>query len=253
MSDQPRADARAARVALERLLDADAPHLADLLPASFLDAAEAYVALLLDANARLNLTRVVEPEAVARLHLLDAVAALPLLDEARPASAIDLGSGGGVPGLVLAIARPEVGWTLIDSVRKKVDALRGFVETLGLSNVTVVADRAEVLGRNTRHRDAHDIVTARACAAMPVLVEYALPMLRRGGWLVAWKAQVGAQEMAAGAAATALLGGGPAHWRPSGAPSLGDHGFVVVPKVASSTPERFPRRPGEPGRRPLGR
>jgi 16S rRNA (guanine527-N7)-methyltransferase len=245
------ADARAARVALERLLETDAPQLQSLLPAGFADAAERYVELLLDANQRLNLTRVVDPEAIARLHLLDALAALPLLDEIGPRSALDLGSGGGVPGIVLALARPAVHWTLVDSVRKKVDALRGFVEALGLSNVALVAERAEILGRDADHREAHDLVAARACAALPVLVEYAMPLVRRGGSLIAWKGKVGAEEMAAGAAASTLLGGGQLERRPSGVPSLGDHAFVIVPKLAS-TPERFPRRPGEPGRRPLG-
>jgi 16S rRNA (guanine527-N7)-methyltransferase len=245
-----RADARAARVALERLLAADAAHLAALVPPGFANAAERYVALLLGANRRLNLTRVVEPEAVARLHLVDALAALPLIEEIEPQSALDLGSGGGVPGIVLAIARPAVRWTLVDSVRKKVDALAGFVAALGLPNVTLIAERAELLGRGPR-RESFDVVTARACAALPVLAEYALPLLRVGGSLVAWKGPVSAEEMAAGAGSSTLLGGGPPDRRPSGVSSLGNHAFVIVPKVAS-TPERFPRRPGEPARRPLG-
>ncbi|HET6649092.1 MAG TPA: RsmG family class I SAM-dependent methyltransferase, partial [Candidatus Limnocylindria bacterium] len=119
-------DARAARLELERLLP---PNAWDL-PAGFADAAERYVALLLDANGRLNLTRVVEPAAVARLHLLDALAALPLVDSLAPARALDLGSGGGVPGLVLALARPTISWTLVDSVGKKADALTAFADGL---------------------------------------------------------------------------------------------------------------------------
>lgn len=248
---QAEADARAARLALEHLLATDAAHLAALLPPGFADAAERYVALLLDANRRLNLTRVVEPEAVATLHLLDALAALPVLDELAPRSALDLGSGGGVPGIVLAIAQPMVQWTLVDSVRKKVDALSGFAAALGLPNVTTIAGRAETMGRDRAHRAAYDVVTARACAALPVLAEYALPLVRRGGLLVAWKGPIGPEEMAAGAAASRMLGGGQPERRPSGVESLGDHAFVIVAKVAP-TPERFPRRPGEPGRRPLG-
>ena len=124
-------DARAARLAIERLLPADAL----TLPDGFADAAERYVGLLLDANRRLNLTRVVEPEAVARLHLLDSLAALPIVDALAPDRAVDLGSGGGVPALVLALARPKIGWTLVDSVGKKADALRSFVAALGLPNV----------------------------------------------------------------------------------------------------------------------
>jgi 16S rRNA (guanine527-N7)-methyltransferase len=156
-----------------------------------------------------------------------------------------------VPGIVLALARPAVHWTLVDSVRKKVDALGGFVEALGLANVVVIAERAETLGRDPAHREAHDLVAARACAALPVLVEYALPLLRRGGSLIAWKGPVSVGELAGGGGASRLLGGGPPERRHSGVASLGDHTFVTVPKLAA-TPERFPRRPGEPSRRPLG-
>ena len=153
-------DARAARVALDRLLEAEPLELPD----RFGDAIEHFVALLLEANQRLNLTRVVEPEAIARLHLLDSVSALPMIDAAPTNRGLDLGSGGGVPGLVLAIARPRIAWTLVDSVRKKADALIGFVAALGLSNVAVIAERAEVLGRYPEHRETYDLVTARACA-----------------------------------------------------------------------------------------
>jgi 16S rRNA (guanine527-N7)-methyltransferase len=222
------------------------------LPSDFLDRIERYVALLLDANTRLNLTRVVEPEAVARLHLLDALAALPMLDALGPSAALDLGSGGGVPGIPLALARPAVQWTLVDSVGKKADALRGFVRSLGLDNVAVIAERAELLGRSPAHRERYDLLAARACAALPVLVELALPLLRIGGELLAWKGPLddASAEMQHGRAAVERLGGGPLRLVPAGIEALGDHTFVVVPKDRP-TPARYPRRPGEPNRRPL--
>jgi 16S rRNA (guanine527-N7)-methyltransferase len=245
----PLTDARASRLALEHLLaDADATLS---LPSDFLDRVEAYVGLLLEANERLNLTRVVEPDAVARLHLLDSVVALPLVDAVAPRRAIDLGSGGGVPGIVLALARPSIAWTLVDSVSRKADALRGFAAALGCSNVRVLAERAEVIGRDPDHRATYDLVTARACASLPVLAEYALPLLLTGGQLIAWKGPIADDELAAGAAAADLLGGGLPSVHGSGAPALGDHRFVVVEK-RSATTERFPRRPGQPVKSPLG-
>lgn len=250
MSD-PLTDARAARQALDRLLETDPPAGDLALPAGFSDAVERYVALLLEANAHLNLTRVVEPEAVARLHLLDALAAIPILDELGPMRALDLGTGGGVPGLVLALARPSVEWTLVDSVRKKVDAVRSFVEALGLGNVAAVAERAESLGRAVEHREAYGLVTARACAALPVLAEYALPLLAVGGALVAWKGRIGEDELRFGASAAELVGGSVTGVRPAGFAALGEHRFVVVAKDRP-TPRRYPRRAGEPSRRPLG-
>ncbi len=242
------ADARAARDEIERLV-ADASFD---LPDGFADAVERFVALLLEANRRLNLTRVVEPAAVARLHMLDSLAALPLIDgDEPPGPGLDLGSGGGVPGLVLALARPRQSWVLVDSVRKKADAMREFVRELGLANVEVLAERAEDLGRNPDHREHYAFVTARACAALPVLAEYALPLIAQGGRLLAWKGPIADEELRAGAAAARLLGGGPPDVIPAGFDALGDHRFVVIRKTGP-TPSAYPRRPGEPSRRPLG-
>ena len=243
-------DAREARIAFERLLETDAPALTPLLPVGFADGVERFVALLLDANARLNLTRVLKPEAVARLHLLDSIAALPLVDLVGAARAVDLGTGGGVPGVVLAIARPNMRWLLADSVRKKADAVAAIIAELGLPNVEVASERAEVLGRT--RRASSDLVTTRALAPLPVLVEYALPLLRVGGSLLAWKGSLGAEEMRAGAAAAVEVGGEAPEVVPSGVDALGDHQFVAVRK-GQPTPDRYPRRPGEPTRRPLGR
>ncbi|MEX1072681.1 MAG: 16S rRNA (guanine(527)-N(7))-methyltransferase RsmG [Chloroflexota bacterium] len=251
-TDGAAATAQTTRQALEVLL-ADAPAIAALLPPGYLATVERYVALLLVANARLNLTRVVEPQAIARTHLLDALAALPLLDEWAAARAVDLGSGGGVPAIPLALARPEIAWTLVDSVGKKASALREMVEALGLAGVTVVAERAEEVGRDPRHRERYDLVTARAFAALPVLAELSMPLLHVGGRLLAWKGPLRDQdeELRRGRTALGEVGGGRPRMVESGVSALGGHTFVVAPKERP-TPARFPRRPGEPARRPLG-
>jgi 16S rRNA (guanine527-N7)-methyltransferase len=246
----PRAAREIAR-ALDALL-ADEPALAALLPDGYVARAAAYARLLLEANRRTNLTRVTEPAEVARLHLLDAIVALPLLDAVGGGSAVDLGSGGGVPGIPLALARPGTQWILVDSIRKKADVLASISAELGLANVTVVAERAELLGRDPSHRERHDVVAARACAPLPVLAELALPLLRVGGMLLAWKGPLteNDEELDRGTAALRELGGGQPELRP-GPKALGGHTFVHVRKERP-TQERYPRRPGEPSRRPLG-
>lgn len=251
----PTADAgpaRSARIELDALLG-DSPGLASSLPARFGDAVERYVALLLEANARVNLTRVVAPAEVARLHLLDALAVLPLLDETAAQRVIDLGSGGGVPAIPLALARPGVEWVMVDSVRKKAAILESFVTALGLTNARVLAERAETLGRDPQHRERYRAVTARACAPLPVLAELALPLAELGGWLLAWKGPLTEDddEVRRGRAAIGQVGGGSLRIVEAGPRELGGHTFVVVPKERA-TPARFPRRPGEPSRRPLG-
>jgi 16S rRNA (guanine527-N7)-methyltransferase len=114
-----------------------------------------------------------------------------------------------------------------------------------------VAERAEIVGRDPSRRESYDLVTARACAALPVLVEYALPITAVGGTLLAWKGRLADAELDAGREAAQLLGGGAPSVRPSGFDELGDHRFVVVPK-SRPTPAAYPRRAGEPSRRPLG-
>jgi 16S rRNA (guanine527-N7)-methyltransferase len=244
--------AAGARRALETLLSEE-PAISASLPQGWSDAIERFVALLLAANRQVNLTRVTAPDEVARLHLMDSLAALPLIDALAPRRVVDLGSGGGIPGLPLALARPDVRWTLVDSVSKKAAILAKFVATLGLQNVVVVADRAEALGRDAEHRERYDLVTARACAGLPVLAELALPLLAVSGMLLAWKGPLAEddEEVRRGRAAIGQLGGGRLRIVDPGIPALGGHRFVVVPKERS-TDARFPRRPGEPGRRPLG-
>ena len=127
---------------------------------------------------------------------------------------------------------------------------RSFVDALGLANSQVVGTRAELLGHDPAHRAHYDLVAARACAPLPVLVELALPLLRIGGTLLAWKGALSDAELEAGAAASAQLGGAPPAVHESGYEALGDHRFVVI-RMIGATPERFPRRPGEPARRPL--
>jgi 16S rRNA (guanine527-N7)-methyltransferase len=244
--------ASAARLILEDDLSA-LPAIASRVPASALPAIERYVALLLEANTRLNLTRIVAPTDVARQHLLDALAALPLLDQIGGVRAVDLGSGGGVPAIPLAIARPEVQWLLVETVGRKAAALAGFVDALGLANVSIAVLRAEQLGRDPAHRERADLVTARACAPLPVLAELALPLLRIGGELLAWKGPLGDpdDEVRRGRTATGEVGGSDLRIVPAGVDLLGGHTFVRIAK-RRPTPAKFPRRPGEPGRRPLG-
>lgn len=252
MPSNDQSEAAEARRALEELL-ADLPAISATLPNGFLDAAQHFVGLLLGANHRVNLTRVTSPGEVARLHLLDSLAALPEIDRVAPSEGIDIGSGGGLPALPLALARPQMRWTLVDSIGKKAAILTEFAQALGLRNVTVVADRAEALGRSATHRERYGLVTARACAALPVLAELALPLLEIGGSLLAWKGPLTEtdEEVRRGRAASGQLGGGRLRIVDPGVSALGGHRFVVVPKQRA-TDARFPRRPGEPGRRPLG-
>jgi 16S rRNA (guanine527-N7)-methyltransferase len=166
-----------------------------------------------------------------------------------PQRVIDVGSGGGLPGLPLKIARPELRLTLLEANHRKAAFLVQAAARLELEGVEVLAERAEDAGRDPRHREAYDVAVARALAALPVLAELCLPLVAVGGRLLAMKTDAAAEAKAAEGAIRRLGGelvevGAAA----SAARSLGE--VVVVAKVAP-TPDEFPRRAGVPGRRPL--
>ena len=176
----------------------------------------------------------------------DCLVVVPHLQGAR--TLVDVGSGGGLPGLVLRIARPDLAVTLVEADRAKAAFLVQAAARLGLAGVDVVAGRAEVAGHDPRYREAFDVATARALAPMPVLAELCLPFVRVGGRLLAQK--TGHEDVAAAAHAIEVLGGSPAEVVAAPSAARSDGTVVVVSKLRP-TPDRYPRRPGAPARRPL--
>ena len=172
---------------------------------------------------------------------------LPAVREARTIA--DLGSGAGLPGLPLAIAAPDAQVFLVESSRRKCAFLERARVEVGVANAEVVCARAEAWPEG---RERCDVVIARALAPLPVLVEYAAPLLRVGGSLVAWKGARAAAEEADGAAAAGRLGLGEPEAVPVVPfPAARDLHLYTVRKEAS-TPPGFPRRPGAAAKRPLG-
>ena len=181
-------------------------------------------------------------------HLADSLVALELPGVRGARRVADLGSGTGFPGLALAAALPGARVSAVESAGRRCDFLRRAVQAAGLENVEVVHARAEAWREGT---GACDLVTARALASLPVLAEYAAPLLREGGTLVAWKGRRDPGEEAAGAAAAEQLGLEPQEVRRvEPFPAARDRHLHVYRKTAP-TPERFPRRAGRAAKRPL--
>ena len=224
------------------------------LDAVALERFDTYRSLIIDSAARFNLTAVREPGAIEERLFLDALALgrvlakRSLLPEA--ARVLDLGSGAGLPGLPLKIARPDLDLTLLEAHGKRCEFLRSVVAALKLEHVRVVQGRAEELGHDTDLRESFDLVVARAVAPLPVLIEYALPFLRPGGHLAATKGAAAEREVEQATRALAELGGSlvdlAAYETPSGVAST-----VVVIAKTGPTPGRYPRRTGIPAKRPL--
>lgn len=134
---------------------------------------------MLRVNRQFNLTRITEPLEFWEKHLWDSLSGIePWLREESPWQCLDIGTGGGFPGLPIAIVRPTWQVTLLDSTRKKITFIQQMIETLGLSNAKGLVDRVEHLGHNPQHREFYDLATIRAVASAAVCAEYALPMLK---------------------------------------------------------------------------
>ena len=214
------------------------------------DRIAAYHGMLVEANARMNLTRVPDdPVEAADRNYLDCIAALaggfPAVE-----TAVDVGSGAGFPGIPLAIMLPETRFTLIDAIKKRVDFLNAVIERLGL-NARALHVRAEEAARRRDMREAFDLATARAVAPMNVLCEYLLPLVKVGGRALALKGPGLDEELAGAERAAALLGGRVERVQPRVIPGRDwDHRAAWIVKE-TPTPDQYPRRPGMAEKRPL--
>lgn len=205
--------------------------------------------LVTEAGRRFNLTALGEDEA-AEKHYRDCLAARSVLRELPAGSRLlDLGTGAGFPGLVLAAVCRELSFTLADATAKKCDFLSSALNELGLDNVCVVCGRGEDLGRG-RLRESFDLVTARAVASLRELVELALPLLRPGGRLLAMKGAGWAEEVREAEHALRELTGRVTEAREY-ALSGGDRRCLLLVEKLAPTAAKYPRRPGIPHKRPL--
>jgi 16S rRNA (guanine527-N7)-methyltransferase len=194
-------------------------------------------------------TTVVEPERAVDVHLADSLVALDLAPVRQARVIADLGAGAGLPGLPLAVALPEAHVALVESVGRKGAFMQRCIDAMGLSNAEVVIARAEEWREGI---GTCDVVTARALAPLNALLEYAAPLLRDGGLLVAWKGHRDPDEERAGRAAAARLGMEVEEVREV-APFPEAHArHLVVARKIAPTPAGFPRRPGMARKRPLG-
>jgi 16S rRNA (guanine527-N7)-methyltransferase len=225
--------------AYDAALDAGVAALPVSLTPTARAAIDDHVRLLLAWNRAINLTAITDPARVALLHVVDSLTAIPVVEARRGRAGhgavrlLDLGSGGGYPGIPLAVAVPDAAVTLVESIGKKARFLEAAVEVSDLGpRVTVLGARAETLAVPIRRGDIapFDIVTARAVGALPDLVRLAFPLLGPGGRLVAWKRGDIAPEITAASRVAGPLGGSRVTVRPTGVPGLEGHVLVVIEK-----------------------
>jgi 16S rRNA (guanine527-N7)-methyltransferase len=214
---------------------------------------ETYYRELVAWNARFNLTRITAYDQVQVQHFLDSLAVLIGAGDAFPTGAqvIDVGTGAGLPGVALKIARPDLRVTLADSVGKKVQFLEHLIETLGLADTRAIHARAEDLGQALAHRAVYEVAVARAVADLSVELEYLLPLLKVGGGPIAPNAAHVEEEVGRAAKAIRTLGGGAPRLAEYTLPGLDDPRTLVILHKVKPTPPTYPRRAGLPSQEPL--
>ena len=217
-----------------------------------------YYEELLAWNDKFNLTAITDYEQVLIRHFLDSLSCL-LAQEAKAAlyraggRTVDVGSGAGFPGIPLKLVCPAGRLTLLEATGKKVTFLEHMIGRLGLRTVTAVKARAEELAHDPSHREQYDLALSRAVAELPVVAEYTLPFCKVGGWAIAQKGEAGAAEAWTAERAISMLGGELRRVVQVELPGLAENRSLIVIEKVHPTPDAYPRRPGVPSKRPLGR
>lgn len=211
---------------------------------------EIYGELLKDWNSKINLTAITDDEGIAVKHFLDCLLVTKSAEFKSGMKVIDVGTGAGFPGLVIAAAYPELRVTLLDSTGKKLKAVQDMAEKMGVTNAAVVHMRAEDAGKNPDFREQYDFATARAVAELRVLAEYTLPFVKKGGMFLSLKGSTALNELSAGEKAVQILGGKIEGVDEFSLPG-GDKRAIIKVKKISQTSAKYPRPSAQIAKKPL--
>lgn len=210
-----------------------------------------YMDMLLEWNEKVNLTAIKEKDEFIKKHYIDSVICHGFPEMKNAETIIDVGTGGGFPGIPLAIIFPEKQFVLMDSLLKRLKIIDELTEKLGIDNVRTLHGRAEDLGRNKEHREKYDICVSRAVANLATLSEYCLPFIKVGGSFLAYKAVKAEEEIKAAKGAVHLLGGTISREEKVELPDFNlEHNIIVIDKV-QNTSAKYPRKAGTPSKEPL--
>ncbi len=210
-----------------------------------------YYEMLVEWNQVMNLTAITEYEEVMKKHFLDSITLIKAFDITKKVSVIDVGCGAGFPGLALKIAYPNLKVTLLDSLNKRIHFLDEVIAKLGLEGVETIHGRAEDFAKPGKLRECYDLAVSRAVANLSTLSEYCLPFVKTGGYFIPFKSEKVQEEIKDAEKALSVLGGTLEGQVEFTLPDTDYYRNLVVIKKTKSTPAKFPRKAGLPGKEPI--
>ncbi len=211
---------------------------------------EIYASLLRQWNEKINLTAILDDEGIAVKHFLDCLVVCKFANFKDGQKIIDVGTGAGFPGLVIAASNPNLQVTLLDSTGKKLKAVQDIAEKMGVTNIEILHSRAEEAGQNKMYREKYDFATARAVAELRVLSEYTLPFVKKGGSFISLKGAAALEEIDGATTALKTLGGKIEETYEFSLPN-GDKRALINVKKISQIPPKYPRVSAQIAKKPL--
>jgi 16S rRNA (guanine527-N7)-methyltransferase len=213
---------------------------------------DSFQRLLHEWNEKINLTTITDLDEVRIRHFLDSLSIASVIGFETGDKLIDVGTGAGFPGLPLAIAYPQIEVTLMDSTQKKLSFIEKVIGELGLKNAKTLHARAEDAGQDDQHREQYDVVTARAVAMLPTLLEYLLPFAKVGGFCIAMKGESAEREIDEAKRALFVLKGEAKPVAEVQLPGVDKAHYLVTVEKLDKTPKIYPRQAGTPKKKPIG-
>ena len=211
---------------------------------------EIYAKELKEWNEKINLTAITDDEGIAVKHFIDSLMLLKYVDIPENSKIIDVGTGAGFPGLVIAAARPDVKVTLLDSTGKKLKVVNDIGEKMGLSNYEILNMRAEEAGQKKEYRECFDFATARAVAELRVLSEYCLPFVKQNGYFISMKGALADKEIENAFTALKTLSGKIEEKYNFNLFDAGERNIIKIKKI-SQIPTKYPRVSAQIAKKPL--
>ena len=212
---------------------------------------DAYRSGILQWNQFVNLTAIRDPQEFTVKHFIDSATCFCLPEYAQADKIVDMGTGAGFPGVPLAILSPEKEFVLVDSLNKRLKIIQELCQTIGINNVTTIHNRAEDMGRDSRHREKYGMCVSRAVANLSVLCEYCLPLVKPGGVMAAYKGADADKELKEAKNAMKTLGAAEYRMEKTAIGQEASMHRILIIKKTGKTPSKYPRKAGTPAKEPL--